>query len=179
MEGQPGKILNVALDNLINFSEVYTTLFRNTTDGRYYARLPDGSVQTFAVPLNNILGETTNATPTELFVNGINGFRFFIPLNNAVFIQVFIVASRVDGASAGASGVVQMGALIKNVGGVVSFVVPSGGPQVFVGDAEAGAWTADLSIVANEVVFTVTGEVGKTIRFSGQSVVLAQTDFNP
>lgn len=45
MEGQAGKILNVPPVDIITPKGDYVSIFRNSTDGKYYGKLPDNSIE--------------------------------------------------------------------------------------------------------------------------------------
>lgn len=118
-------------------------------------------------------GQTTNATPTEIFIDGVASDRLDIPDNTTVLLDIQVVARRTDAAAQSAAYAFH-GFVRRDVGAastVVSFNPVSVKEDVAGWDVVPSANTTSGSLV-----LTVTGEAAKTIEWRAvvSFVVLSQ-----
>jgi hypothetical protein len=111
---------------------------------------------------------TTNATPTELTLDGStpsgSSNRIFIANDSTVSFEAMFTARRSDADNESAGYIIR--GVIDNNANTVAF---AGTPTVTVLNEDIAAW--DLTVSADNtnkcLVFTATGEAGKTIRWGG------------
>lgn len=104
---------------------------------------------------------TTDATPTELFLNGSN-HRPTIPPNATMAFTALIVARRI-GASHESAAYEIKGCIDNNAGSVA--LVGTITKTVIAEDTPAWDVTAEADASRLALIFKVTGEAGKTIRW--------------
>ena len=102
---------------------------------------------------------TTNATPTELFLDG-SGLRLTLAANRTMVFDILVIGFSTFGDSGG----YQILGIIKNIDGVTKFV---GNPTVTTLGENIVGW--DVAVEDNDthdaLVIRVTGAVGATIRW--------------
>ena len=112
-----------------------------------------------------LIAETTDASPTEMFLNG-SASRFDIRSNSAVAFELIINAKRTD--AIGEAAAIKFEGLIQRDGaeGTTSFV---GIPIKTLYGKTNTAWNADISadVVNGALKVEVSGEVGKNIWWVG------------
>lgn len=115
---------------------------------------------------------TSNATPTELFLNGVSGTRLVIPNNTTWLYDITLVSRRTDALgerrSWKFSGMINKdsGAPVIDPGGVQSNLSQSAGTVNY-----AVAVTAAFNSSVGNLVVTATGEVSKTIEWNAVCVL--------
>lgn len=114
-----------------------------------------------ATTIYHLRGVTTNATPTELFVDGISGRRIPVPQDSLVGIAAYYVGFNVTDSEGDFEG---RNILVRNFGGTVAIIGASGTLFTEIND---GTGTTALALAADNtnkaVSFTVTGTAAKTI----------------
>lgn len=125
-----------------------------------------------------IYNETNNATPTELFVDGINGERLELgdqPRKKTWAFQITISARRVNGDNESAA--YEFRGAIDNQGTESSTALVNGVSETVLAE-DTSAWsvavTADTTLGA--LIVTVTGEAAKQIRWAGRVVITEVRD---
>lgn len=104
---------------------------------------------------------TTDATPTQLFLNGVDA-EIIVPENTTWVFQITVAARRLDELNESA-GYHFLGVIDDNAGSVALVGTVA---KTVVAEDVAG-W--DCSVTANDaLVITVTGEANKTILWSAR-----------
>lgn len=121
----------------------------------------DGDVQNSRLHVRN---STTNATQTELFTDG-SAARITIASDTSWAFEALIVARRTDADNESAA--YKITGCIDNNAGTTALV---GAITVTVIAEDTAAWdvTAEADNTNDALVFKVTGEAAKTIRWSGK-----------
>lgn len=187
MAPQPG-LTTIAIDAdvIAPSNDEQIQMYLNKDDGTLHGMVKGGNHEQLAVKAPNALGETTSAAPVELAINSTITTlptRVKIPRNTALFYSYFVMATRTGGSApgtVGATGIVQYQFLVRNLNGVTTFVVNQGASTLGTGDAEANAWSCVATlggVDGDEVIFTVTGEANKTIKWDARIVILAELNF--
>jgi hypothetical protein len=119
-----------------------------------------GDAQHSIYVLRNI---TTNATPTELFLNGTSG-GIELPAFSVFTFDILIAARQTNATGAGASYRFVGSAIKDATNGTTAFI---GTPSKTVIAETNTAWDANLEVdtTAGAVKILVTGEASKTIRW--------------
>lgn len=147
------------------------------------AKVKGGLSTPISIIIPDSKGITTDGVPTEIPANSIFTplqTRIKIPLNTTIFYSYFVLATRTGGVApgaVGASGITQLQFLVRNLAGVVTIVVTSGPNFLTTGDAEAAAWSTDVTVSGDELVHTVTGEAGKIIEWEARIAQLSSLQF--
>lgn len=174
------KILNPGIDNQIG-------LFIDEQTGLLSGKLKNGQHVDLTVLSPEAEGKTTDNTPTELRINNdivVIPPRIKVSINNTLFYSYFVVATRTGGSApgtVGASGIIQLQFMVRNLNGVTSIVVTNSPANLNTGDAEASAWIAAITLGGDnndEIILTVTGEANKNISWNARIVLLGNLDFN-
>lgn len=111
---------------------------------------------------------TTNATPTELWKNGLVNTRLNIPNNTTWLFETQISARRVDGGQEFAAWIVK--GVVNNTSGNVIFAVSPATETYGTTSAWNVSVNADIPNLALDIF--VTGQVGKTISWTAISTLV-------
>jgi hypothetical protein len=132
---------------------------RSQSSGRFAA---SGDAQISELVVRNA---TTNATQTELFLNGSSA-RITIANDTTWAFEAFIVARRTDADNESAAYKIT-GCIDRNTNAASTALV--GTPTVTVISEDAAAWDVDAvaDTTNGSLNFRVTGEAAKTIRWVG------------
>jgi hypothetical protein len=106
-------------------------------------------------------GTTTNATATEIFINGPSSNRFTLPVGFAAWVSVQAVAMRTDGAKVASE---KHNYVIKNVAGTVT-LLETGSPTVVEHIGES-TYVVALINDTNVLKLKVTGAVSETVKWA-------------
>lgn len=116
------------------------------------------------IPRHTLLltGVTTDATPTEIYIDGQPGTRLVLDNNSVVAMTCNTVARRNTGSEV--LGMIHLGVFKRDAN--ASTLVQSGALVVTLNRADS-AWTMvpTADTVHGAIQFIVTGEVGKTIQW--------------
>lgn len=108
-------------------------------------------------------GQTTNATPLEIFIDGVNNSRFVLANNTSVSFTFRVVARGTTGAVGETASYLFHG-FVKRVANAASTAVLV--TQVDAHEDSAGVTAAVSADVTNgALILTVTGELTKTIEW--------------
>ena len=140
--------------------------FHTTADKRgQFARATgrfasDGDAQLSILVARN---QTTNGTPTDLFLNG-SSERIAIPADKCWAFSVLVSALQTAGTGAGACAGYEFSGVIKNISGTTSLVGAVG--KTVLGE-DTAAWDANVTAdnTNDALDISVTGETSKTIRW--------------
>lgn len=113
--------------------------------------------------INNYIGLTTNATPTELFLGGNE--RIFLPNNSAYYIQISVVGIKLSNGDSVAF--VSDNILIRNISNTVSLV---GTPTFTQKQSSAALTTCTVSATADNI--------NKSLNFSVAGVASTNINWN-
>jgi len=106
---------------------------------------------------------TTNATPTELFVEGVANDRMNIASDTTWAFEILIEARRTDANNESAAWKFE-GAIDNNAG---TTALVSAVAETVLADDSSGAW--DVAVTADNtndaLIVTVTGQASKTIQW--------------
>lgn len=108
---------------------------------------------------------TIDATPTELFVNGLNGgIRLVLPDNATWTYKITVTGHRTD-VNNGHAGYTASGVIYRNSG--ANTTASQGSVQKVVLAESNPLWDINISpdVIYGSLTVRVTGEVGKTIRW--------------
>jgi len=114
-----------------------------------------------------VMQTTTDATPTELWMNDLSSSNVAININHTWALKILIVARQTGGTAGtvGDSAGYEISAVVKNIGGTVSYV---GTPTVTPIAEDDAAWTVALGTAAPaNITILATGAVDKTIHWFG------------
>ena len=159
----------------------------DTTSNVIYTYVSDGTsnawIDTSSVSVANIVssgggggsgtvgytfsGTTTNATETEIFINGQSGSRFAVGTNKTVGYEVNIVGRNSDGS---ASAYFKLLGAVKNVGGTVT---DAGNLHETIVDRTYSNWLVDARAddTNNSLNLYVQGSSGNTITWAATMTV--------
>lgn len=106
---------------------------------------------------------TTNATPTELFLNGVTNSRIPITTNSTMIVEAFVTARRTD--VVGESAAYKFNLALKDVNGTASII--GSGIEIIIGEDDP---TWSVNVIAqdsdNTVRVVVTGTATKLISWT-------------
>ena len=114
---------------------------------------------------------TTDATPTELFLDGA-AVRLSVPNDTTMFFEIFVAARRTDVDNESAGYVFR--GVIDNNAGTTALV---GAVSAVYTNEDTGAWAVAVTAdnVNDALVITVTGEVAKTIDWKAIAMIVEVT----
>lgn len=150
-------------------------LWYNTGDNKLYSYSgtswgivgPISTVPVTAQQVNFLTGVTTDGTPTEIFINGINGSRLTVAPNQSWTFKIELIG-RVSDVSSEVISMAFRGAVDRpNVGSVN---LPGGvSTDIFnITGSFLGSVTAQVSanVLNNALSITVVGQAGKIIQWN-------------
>jgi len=110
-------------------------------------------------------GETGDATPTEIFLDGI-GEQLTVGLDRTIGFVIRVAARQIGGTAGefGDSAYINHQGLIKNVEGITTFV--SSTNVLGISESGSSAWTIVTTTEGGNLVMKVTGQADKTIRWT-------------
>jgi len=114
---------------------------------------------------------TSDATTTELWINGVTGTRLAIPSNTTWFIEMQVAARRIDSGQEFAGWKIKVA--INNTSGNVVFAAP---PSIETVGSTSG-WTVNLTAdnVNTALDIFVTGQAGKIVSWTAiTEITIAQ-----
>ena len=113
-------------------------------------------------------GQTTNATATEIFVDGISNKRLTISSQMTYTFRA-MVTGRESGGSNRAIAIIQEGILLRNANASTTVLVTTVPAQRVLGDTTAGGAIAVTADTTNgSLKITVTGLTATTFNWTGR-----------
>lgn len=141
-------------------------------DNNFQARIRNAGDTDWAVPVPQFLvtwiGTTTDATPTEIFLDG-SAVRQSVASDSTIMFEIFVAARRTDVDNESAGYIFR--GVIDNNAGTTALV---GAVTAVYTNEDTAAWAVAVTAdnVNDALVITVTGENAKTISWKAIGILV-------